>query len=646
MHPAYPSSADRRGKKRTHRHAARRDHSIRGSGEELERRQLLSVTPNDVATALAHSAEHYAYQIENIYQQYLGRGADAGGQQFWVAAMQHGITQEQLEADFIGSAEFIADHGGQGAGWVSGMYENLLGRTPDSSGLSFWVQHLQSGANPVSVALGFAASAEREASQIASDYQALLGRAPSASEVDHWVDAFEHGTTNDDVEAGFIGSSEFLQLQGGNLIQFIDAAYQQLLGRAATSSEIEYWYNFLHRHTHESDADHLTVTAPSTSTAGTAFTVTVTATDDDGNIATGYKGTVSFGSNDVQAGLPGAYTFTAADAGVHTFTVTLKTAGRESISVRETQHHLLGYANVAVTPAAASTLTIYEKAATVGVPHFVYVIAKDAYGNTATGYDGTVHFTSSDGQAVLPPDGALKNGLGYFSVTMNSPGPQTLTVTDTANPSLTTTVNVVYKHTPPPVAVASISVSGPSSAVAGTAQNYTVSVLDAHGNVLTNFTGTVQFTSTDSQAGLPVDYTFTAADAGVHTFSATLRTAGSEQITVTDTQDQIVGNANVTVTPAAVSTFAISDRATALGIARTVNVTAQDAFGNTVTGYNGTVHFSSSDSQAVLPPDGSLTNGTGSFSVTMMSAGPQTITVTDTSNSLLTTTVNIPSVST
>jgi Tfp pilus assembly protein PilX len=590
---------------------------------------------------LAHSAEHYAYQIENIYQQYLGRGADTGGQQFWVAAMQHGMTQEQLEADFIGSAEYIADHGGRGAGWVSGMYENLLGRTPDSSGLNFWVEHLASGANPVSVALGFAASAEREASKIASDYQALLGRAPDASEVDNWVNAFEHGVTNDDVMADFVGSSEFLQQHEGNLIQFIDAAYQQLLGRSATSSELEYWYNFLHRHTHESDADRLTVTAPSTATAGTSFTLTVTATDDDGNIATGYTGTVRFGSNDAQAGLPDSYTFTAADAGVHTFTVTLKTAGKEAISVRDTQDHLLGYAHVAVTPAAASTLTIYERAATVGVSHYVYVIAKDAYGNTATGYDGTVHFTSSDSQAVLPPDGALKHGLGYFRVTMMSPGPQTITVTDTSDSSLTTTVNVIYKPTPPSVAPASISISGPSSATAGTAQSYTVSVLDAHGNVLTNFTGTVHFTSTDGQAVLPADYTFTGADAGVHTFSATLKTAGSKQISVTDTQDQVVGNASVTVTPASASAFAISEKPAVVGVSHPLYVTAIDAYGNTVTTYTGTVHFASSDSQAILPPDSALTNGTGSFPVTMGSAGPQSITVTDTSNSSLTTTVNV-----
>ena len=43
--------------------------------------------------------------------------------------------------------------------------------------------------------------------------------------------------------------------------------------------------------------------------------------------------TVTFGSSDAQAGLPASYAFTAADAGVHTFTATLKTAGSQSITV-------------------------------------------------------------------------------------------------------------------------------------------------------------------------------------------------------------------------------------------------------------------------------------------------------------------------
>jgi hypothetical protein len=50
-----------------------------------------------------------------------------------------------------------------------------------------------------------------------------------------------------------------------------------------------------------------------------------------------------------------------------------------------------------------------------------------------------------------------------------------------------------------------------------------------------NYLGTVHFTSSDHGAVLPADYTFTAADAGVHTFPFTLTLLGNQTITVTDT---------------------------------------------------------------------------------------------------------------
>src|SRR5262249_22437329 len=66
----------------------------------------------------------------------------------------------------------------------------------------------------------------------------------------------------------------------------------------------------------------------------------------------------------------------------------------------------------------------------------------DPFDNTATGYSGTVHFTSSDGQAILPPDYmflAGSNGVHTFAsgVTLETPGYQTVTATDTATSSIT-----------------------------------------------------------------------------------------------------------------------------------------------------------------------------------------------------------------
>jgi hypothetical protein len=63
-----------------------------------------------------------------------------------------------------------------------------------------------------------------------------------------------------------------------------------------------------------------------------------------------------------------------------------------------------------------------------------------------------------------------------------------------------------------------------------------------------NYLGTVHFTSSDPGAVLPADYTFTAADAGVHNFPFTLTVPGNQTITVTDTRSSgFTGTATVNV---------------------------------------------------------------------------------------------------
>ena len=75
-----------------------------------------------------------------------------------------------------------------------------------------------------------------------------------------------------------------------------------------------------------------------------------------------------------------------------------------------------------------------------------------------------------------------------------------------------------------------------SSTAAGVPFSITVTAVDASGNTATGYTGSVHFTSKDRTATLPADYTFTAADQGVHTFSGLiLWKAGKQTITVTDT---------------------------------------------------------------------------------------------------------------
>jgi hypothetical protein len=186
----------------------------------------------------------------------------------------------------------------------------------------------------------------------------------------------------------------------------------------------------------------------------------------------------------------------------------------------------------------------------------------------------------------------------------------------------------------------------PPTVTAGTSFTFTVTAIDVFNAVATGYTGTVHFTSTDGIATLPADYTFTTGaggDNGVHVFSATLKTAGNQTITATDTATtSITGMSNtIVVTAGAATHFLVTAPATAnAGTAFNFTVTALDQFNNTATSYGGTVHFTSTDGAATLPVNATLTNGVGTFSATLRTNGNQTITATDTVTGSITGTSN------
>ena len=240
--------------------------------------------------------------------------------------------------------------------------------------------------------------------------------------------------------------------------------------------------------------------------------------------------------------------------------------------------------------------------------------------------------------------------MHVFSARLKTTGSQSITATDAANASISGMQSGIIVT---PATASTLVISAyPSPTTAGAAQNFTVTVYDTNGNVDTNYTGTIHFTSSDPKStagnGLPSNYTFTAGttgdDNGMHTFSATLKTAGTQSITATDTVSVAIHgtDSGIIVDPAIASILVVSGypSPTIAGSAHQFTVTADDPYGNVATSYTGTVHFTSTDTLVTpgsgLPLDFTFTTGPGgddgthAFSVTLKSAGTQSITVADT----------------
>jgi probable HAF family extracellular repeat protein len=190
------------------------------------------------------------------------------------------------------------------------------------------------------------------------------------------------------------------------------------------------------------------------------------------------------------------------------------------------------------SPATHFSVVPASTAATAGSALNITVTALNASNSVATEYSGTVHFTSSDSQAVLPANSTLTNGVGTFSVTLKTAGLQTVTATDSMSAISGTSGSINVSSS----AATHLSVSAPPSAVTGNAFNITVTALDGSNNVVTNYAGTVHFTSTDPQAVLPGNSTLTG---GAGSFSVELKTVGVETVTATDTVTaSITGTSN------------------------------------------------------------------------------------------------------
>jgi hypothetical protein len=115
--------------------------------------------------------------------------------------------------------------------FISGVYQALLGRAAESTGLQAWSNQMQNGAAPTQVVAAIETSAEYRTDQVQAVYQRYLGRGADPGGLAAFVSTLENGATVEQVTASVIGSAEFYQRSGGTHKGFLSALYQDALNR-------------------------------------------------------------------------------------------------------------------------------------------------------------------------------------------------------------------------------------------------------------------------------------------------------------------------------------------------------------------------------------------------------------------------------
>jgi N-acetylneuraminic acid mutarotase len=400
---------------------------------------------------------------------------------------------------------------------------------------------------------------------------------------------------------------------------------------------------------------------PSPQTASVAGQFTVTAENTDFTTNTAYTGTVHFTSTDPQAVLPPDYTFTAADQGVHIFSAAFNTVGQQSLTATDSHTSAITgvQGDIQITPHAVAVpagvvswwpaegnavdIVRGNNGTLVGGASFAPGEVGQAFNLNGPGQSIAVRGpTSVSGPRtiegwVFPRANATNLGLpiltsgttfaGDFfgiegAVSLQTAQPYDLYVdhwgsalsasTVAVTPNAWNYVAVTYDGTK-----ISFYVNGQAAgSVSGKFFNYSnMNTFRIGGNTIGGSTTTTSFHGEIDELTLynralslqEIQSIFQAGHAGKDQSSLTGRPGPTNHFQVT---------APATATP---------------GSPINITVTALDAHNNpTGVGYTGTVHFTSSDSSASLPADATLTNGTGTFAVTLHAGGVATISVSDT----------------
>ncbi|WP_435404837.1 DUF4214 domain-containing protein [Mesobacterium hydrothermale] len=124
--------------------------------------EFINATRDAAATfALAHTDSVWSDDVYRLYQATLNRAPDLGGFMDWVARLGSGTPFLNAITGFTNSTEFQNTYGAlSNEGFVNLLYQNVLGRAADAGGLADWLGRIDSGMTRAEVVKGFAQSGE------------------------------------------------------------------------------------------------------------------------------------------------------------------------------------------------------------------------------------------------------------------------------------------------------------------------------------------------------------------------------------------------------------------------------------------------------------------------------------------------------
>ena len=171
----------------------------------------LIVTRLVFAQSLSTSVNYRNLLIQDWFLRFLHKSADPGDITFVQGLFTGGKNDKQIIEVFLTAPIYFQGAGNTNTGFVTQVYQDLLGRAPSAAELSITVGQLTAlTITPLAFVQSIDSSTEYTTLVIQSTYQKFLRRAATPVEVANWITLLAGATKNEEMQAELVASAEYL----------------------------------------------------------------------------------------------------------------------------------------------------------------------------------------------------------------------------------------------------------------------------------------------------------------------------------------------------------------------------------------------------------------------------------------------------
>jgi subtilisin-like proprotein convertase family protein len=155
------------------------------------------------------TAEYNRRVVDDVYQTFLKRTPDKGGQTYWAEKVRKGTNPDELRAQVIGSNEYFTKSGGSASGFAAAIYQQVTRVPATQAEINAVVSQINAGKSRTSIAAALLATKAGDTATVQGIYERYLRRTPPASEITYWVNKLQAGTTELKLVESTISSNEY-----------------------------------------------------------------------------------------------------------------------------------------------------------------------------------------------------------------------------------------------------------------------------------------------------------------------------------------------------------------------------------------------------------------------------------------------------